>query len=179
MKRVGKNAQRKLTKERCKRERDNPESAKLKKEMTQKKKERIAILQQRLKGKQFEKTLESREKDFYKDHVMFGEVVSAPPTFTAKPRKSSDKPGRRDLLLKSVLDQSNISQDHGDKIKMPNRTEKMKQENGKIKKRRHMTIAEKRNFDRSRQAAILAYRNAKGHTQGGTTFIRTNIMESS
>ena len=39
MKRVGKNAHRKLAQERCKRERDNPEPAKLKKEMSQKKKE--------------------------------------------------------------------------------------------------------------------------------------------
>ncbi|XP_066442190.1 coiled-coil domain-containing protein 137 [Eleutherodactylus coqui] len=55
---------------------------------------------------------ESRlEKDMFTDPVMFGEVVTEPPTLTVKPRKSTAelKPGEKKLLLKNILDKSNSS----------------------------------------------------------------------
>ncbi|XP_038064559.1 coiled-coil domain-containing protein 137-like [Patiria miniata] len=172
MKRVGSGARKKLTEVRSKLETDGMTgSERLKSDQAIKKnKERFAILQQKIKSRKFEKTLEKQEKDFFKDRVEFGEVVSAPPVFSAKPRKSNDKadkPGKRQLLLKSMLQpQESTPRNHnsGDESKKPNRTGGTSQDNAaKAKKRKHMSNAEKRNFDRSREAAILAYRKAKGH----------------
>lgn len=54
--------------------------------------------------------LEKTRDDFerFQDHVKFGETVHAPPAFKSLPRKADsmdtkDRPGQRDLLLKSVL----------------------------------------------------------------------------
>ncbi|XP_030064419.1 coiled-coil domain-containing protein 137 [Microcaecilia unicolor] len=47
------------------------------------------------------------EKELFEDQVKFGEVAMQPPSLTAKPRKSAvkGKPGEKELLLKSLLDQ--------------------------------------------------------------------------
>ncbi|XP_029455093.1 coiled-coil domain-containing protein 137 [Rhinatrema bivittatum] len=48
------------------------------------------------------------EKELFEDQVKFGEVAMQPPSFTAKPRKGvvKGKPGQKQLLLKSLLDQN-------------------------------------------------------------------------
>ncbi|XP_022095602.1 coiled-coil domain-containing protein 137-like [Acanthaster planci] len=181
MKRVGSNAEKKLNEVRSKLESDDmTKNKRVKTEQAlRKRKERFAVLQQRIKGRDFEKTLDKEEKDFYKDHIEFGEVVSAPPVFSAKPRKGNvktDKPGKRQLLLKSMLQQqSSESNQRREATKRPNRTEGTSQDHtaAKMKKRKHMTNAEKRNFDRTRETAILAYRKAKGHEPDHPMLMRT------
>ncbi|XP_038598741.1 coiled-coil domain-containing protein 137 [Tachyglossus aculeatus] len=52
-----------------------------------------------------EKAEVKREKEMFQDRVKFGEVAMQPPDLTAKPRKSvsRDKPGQKQLLLKTLL----------------------------------------------------------------------------
>ncbi|XP_069606841.1 coiled-coil domain-containing protein 137 isoform X1 [Ranitomeya imitator] len=89
-------------------EKGKPVTEVAKKEKSQKKKDfDRRRLDKFLKRKEDKK--ETRlEKDIFTDTVMFGEVVTEPPTLTVKPRKSADKtkPGEKKLLLKSLLDKA-------------------------------------------------------------------------
>ncbi|XP_069786080.1 coiled-coil domain-containing protein 137 isoform X2 [Narcine bancroftii] len=62
----------------------------------------------RLAHKKIERKKMQLEKERFTDTVKFGEVVMQPPTLTAKPRKSqtTNKPGQRQLLLKSLIGDS-------------------------------------------------------------------------
>jgi len=71
------------------------------------KSEKIKLKKEKLKEKKLYKKNKNND-DFIgikQDKVEFGEVAEAPPQLTAKPRKSShlERPGYRDLLLKSQL----------------------------------------------------------------------------
>ncbi|XP_077109502.1 coiled-coil domain-containing protein 137 isoform X2 [Ranitomeya variabilis] len=92
-------------------EKGKPVTEVAKKEKSQKKKDfDRRRLDKFLKRKEDKK--ETRlEKDIFTDTVMFGEVVTEPPTLTVKPRKSADKtkPGEKKLLLKSLLDKASTS----------------------------------------------------------------------
>ncbi|XP_077979962.1 coiled-coil domain-containing protein 137-like [Glandiceps talaboti] len=130
--------------------------------MSERKKERLQKKREKLKARKQKKVEEKLEKDQFKDEVKFGEVVMQPPDLTAKPRKSSQtmKPGKKSLLLKSMLDKSMKKSQQGSDVV------KKKSSHGlsavtKTKKRKHMSAAEQRKFDKAQALAIVAYREAK------------------
>ncbi|XP_051889284.1 coiled-coil domain-containing protein 137 [Pristis pectinata] len=77
------------------------------KSKSEKKKESDKKRLRRLIGKKIERKKMKQEKEClqFADIVQFGEVAMQPPTLTAKPRKSqaTNKPGQRQLLLKSLI----------------------------------------------------------------------------
>ncbi|XP_072098552.1 coiled-coil domain-containing protein 137-like [Mobula birostris] len=78
------------------------------KSKSERKKESDKKRLRRLVGKKIERKMMKQEKEMFTDIVPFGEVAMQPPTLTAKPRKSqtTDKPGGRQLLLKSLIGDS-------------------------------------------------------------------------
>ncbi|XP_008826800.1 coiled-coil domain-containing protein 137 [Nannospalax galili] len=55
------------------------------------------------------------EQELLKDNVKFGEVVLQPPELTAQPRRSTSKdtPGKKSLMLKTLLGPGGVSQPSG------------------------------------------------------------------
>ncbi|XP_070580114.1 coiled-coil domain-containing protein 137-like [Ptychodera flava] len=132
-----------------------------KKGTSEKKKERLNKMIEKKKEKKQKKMADILEKEIFKDHVKFGEVVMQPPSLKAKPRKGADtaKAGQKSLILKTMLDKSNDKslQDQNAKRKKSKKGMKVP----KTKKRKHMSVAEKRQFDKAQTLAIQAYRQAK------------------
>ncbi|XP_028311587.1 coiled-coil domain-containing protein 137 [Gouania willdenowi] len=60
---------------------------------------------QRLQLRKLDRQEDKLEKDMFKDHVPFGEVAMAPPSFSSKPRKAQVKSqaAPKELLLNSLL----------------------------------------------------------------------------
>lgn len=74
------------------------------KNVTKKNKEKRKKIIEKEREKKNSK-IQEKELDFKKESIRFGEVVMAPPTFTAKPRKAPqlDKAGKRKLQLNKLL----------------------------------------------------------------------------
>ncbi|XP_054833540.1 coiled-coil domain-containing protein 137 isoform X2 [Eublepharis macularius] len=74
-------------------------------EKSQKKKQFQQKKLDKIRKQKEEKKIAVLEKDLLRDSVQFGEVALAPPSLTAKPRKSvaKEKAGKRQLLLMSLL----------------------------------------------------------------------------
>ncbi|XP_067914476.1 coiled-coil domain-containing protein 137 [Heterodontus francisci] len=90
------------------------------------------------------------EKEMFTDTVRFGEVAMQPPTLTAKPRKSqaTDRPGQKQLLLKSLIRQSKC-------------TSERKREGTQCSKLPTMSMARQRMMLEERDRVIKAYRTLK------------------
>ncbi|KAK5856224.1 hypothetical protein PBY51_007833 [Eleginops maclovinus] len=78
---------------------------------SEKKKEHDTLRLQRLQHKKLDKQVDQIEKEMFVDHVPFGEVSMAPPTFSAKPRKAPIKSQKapKQLLLNSLLGQTAVT----------------------------------------------------------------------
>ncbi|KAJ9596658.1 hypothetical protein L9F63_012355, partial [Diploptera punctata] len=90
---------------------EKPPAKKHKTQMgTSKKKEKRKQKEKEVKIKKMEMKNDGFEKLY--DNVKFGEVVHAPPSLKALPKKatSTDRPGKKDLLLKSVVKTNTSSQ---------------------------------------------------------------------
>ncbi|XP_074647530.1 coiled-coil domain-containing protein 137-like [Tubulanus polymorphus] len=121
--------------------------------------------QEKMNSQKVEKKLNTKH-DFSQlsDKVKFGEVVNAPPTLTAKPRKSNNiqtKPGlKKSLLLHEVI-QSNttntLSNNPGPKT--------TSREIGKTVKRKNLSETEKIRMDSEQERAIKLYREMKAKRQ--------------
>ncbi|XP_048410843.1 coiled-coil domain-containing protein 137 [Stegostoma tigrinum] len=94
------------------------------------------------------------EKEMFTDIVRFGEVAMQPPTLTAKPRKSqaNDQPGQRQLLLKSLIQQSKC-------------TPGWKIEGTQYSKLPTISMARQRMMLEERERIIKAYRTLKKQKQ--------------
>ncbi|XP_006814736.1 coiled-coil domain-containing protein 137-like [Saccoglossus kowalevskii] len=132
-----------------------PELQESTKDKRDKKKERLVRKKEKVKAKKMKKVHDALEKEVYIDRVKFGEVVMEPPNIRAKPRKASGitKPRQKMLLLNKILEKSSKPVVKTQK-KTSNRTKASK-------KRKHMSVAEKRIFDKSQASAIQAYRDVK------------------
>ncbi|XP_067860101.1 coiled-coil domain-containing protein 137 [Heptranchias perlo] len=108
----------------------------------------------RLIRKKVERKEVKLEKEMFTDTVRFGEVVKQPPTLTAKPRKSqaTDRPGQRQLLLKSLIEQSNCAS-------------KRSREAFQGIKLSTMSMARQRMMMEERERVIKAYRALKKQKQ--------------
>ncbi|GCC24122.1 coiled-coil domain-containing protein 137 isoform X1 [Chiloscyllium punctatum] len=104
--------------------------------------------------KRTERKMMKLEKELFTDTVRFGEVAMQPPTLTAKPRKSqtNHQPGQRQLLLKSLIQQSECSS--GQKV-----------EGTQYSKLPTMSMARQRMLLEERERIIKAYRTLKKQKQ--------------
>lgn len=97
-----------------------------------------------------------RDFDMFKDDVKFGEVVSEPPQLKPPKRVKSNsvepKPGKKDLLLKSFLEDK-------DTVTVPAKLDL-------TVKRKKLPAAELRQLELQRQAAVDAYRFVKSKNMG-------------
>ncbi|RZB40903.1 coiled-coil domain-containing protein 137 [Asbolus verrucosus] len=102
------------------------------------------------------KKLESKVDEFekFRDKVKFGEQVHAPPTLTLPKRVTATnvapRPGKRDLLLKSVLGSSKTSNTVIDRTA----------------KRKNLPTALRRQLDKQQQEVVQAYRLLKEKKHG-------------
>ncbi|KAH3747419.1 coiled-coil domain-containing protein 137-like [Dreissena polymorpha] len=149
----------------------NPNNLKNKRPKSERKKQKSRDKKKRKLDAQKDKKLD-RLTDFssLKDHVAFGEVAMEPPTLTAKPRMAEmdgDKarPGKKSLLLKSLLDGSQsktgseettepivhvaVPKSHGDR------------KPGQTLKRKYLSPAQRQITDFQRQRAIDLYRDMR------------------
>ncbi|XP_041364954.1 coiled-coil domain-containing protein 137-like [Gigantopelta aegis] len=117
------------------------------------------------KAKQKQEKKEEKKKDFnaFQDHVMFGETVHAPPSLTARPRKSKNddsmsKPGKKTLLLKQII-QENSAHNLGSS-EAPG-----KREIGQTVKRKHLSLCQQVKLDHERTRVIDLYRQLKSKQQ--------------
>lgn len=115
----------------------------------QKRKEKLKL------KKQKKQTEERDEFEDFKDEVKFGEIVHAPPQLKTKPNKAdpatSSKPGKKDLLLHSLLQGANSA-------KTCNVAKTIVDRAGK---RKNLPIGERRQLEKQQSAAIEAYRRLK------------------
>ncbi|XP_033100307.1 coiled-coil domain-containing protein 137-like [Anneissia japonica] len=139
-----------------------------KKGMSDRKRERLNKKRERMKKKKVDHDMVMKEKQFFTDHVKFGEVTSRPPEILAKPRNSQvadGKPGRRNLLLKNILTTDKVSNSSRNLTKSSSVNAPRLSESKRIiqqtKKRKNMSEAEKRQFDGAQTEAIMAYRKMK------------------
>ncbi|KAK3091137.1 hypothetical protein FSP39_017386 [Pinctada imbricata] len=128
-----------------------------KKGMSENKKKRLN--EKKAKKQEKRKVLqEDRDEDSkFQDRVGFGEVVMAPPTLTAKPRKSEQKlnrPGKKSLLLKEIIaDNATVNPDS---VKRAN-----SRSVGQTLKRKKMSMAQQSIMDSERERVIDLYRQYK------------------
>ncbi|XP_060620243.2 coiled-coil domain-containing protein 137 [Anolis sagrei] len=130
-----------LTKTQLQRE---PEKEEMVEKKSQKKKEFQQKKMDKIRKQKEEKKAEMLEKELLKDSVKFGDVALQPPTLTAKPKKSKDKAGQRQLLLTSLLDS-------GSKASIPKTT--------------YSSLARQRIVQEERERVVKAYRDMKKRKQ--------------
>lgn len=135
---------------------------KKKKSMSKSRKEKLKHKKEKMKQKKHERDIDNKETEFLKDDIQFGEVVSAPPTLTSKPRKAVkdeqfSKPGKRSLLLKEII-LANSASSPNSSLRSSNR------EIGQTTKRKNLSMAKQQVMDAERQKAIDLYRLMKNKT---------------
>ncbi|XP_055390031.1 coiled-coil domain-containing protein 137 [Condylostylus longicornis] len=113
------------------------------------------LIKQVLKEEKLEHKKELSE--FKTDYIKFGEVVNAPPTFSVVPKKAEKsetvpRPGKRDLLLKSVINENTLA-------KKP-KIKKNISPNFKGK-RKNLTLAARDMIEKERFKTIELYRKLK------------------
>ncbi|KOC69361.1 Coiled-coil domain-containing protein 137 [Habropoda laboriosa] len=110
-----------------------------------------------------QKQLEEKIDDFdsFKDQVKFGEVVHEPPQLQVRPRKaetiSTSKPGKKELLLHSVLKQN-------EKTKMDPKKATPIDRRGK---RKNLPVGERRQLEKEQSDIIAQYRRLKAQWPTG------------
>ncbi|XP_012271705.1 coiled-coil domain-containing protein 137 [Orussus abietinus] len=122
---------------------NSEDSVKLTKAQKKKKKEeekKIKKLQQK-----------EDDKERVTEKVKFGEVVHAPPNLTVRPKKAKDKttnkPGKKDLLLNALVQTKAVSPKH-----------RQVDKKGKLK---NLSAGERRQLEKERSDAIAAYKRLK------------------
>ncbi|XP_052070639.1 coiled-coil domain-containing protein 137-like isoform X2 [Mytilus californianus] len=135
---------------------------KKKKSMSKSRKEKLKHKKEKMKQKKHERDIDNKETEFLKDDIQFGEVVSAPPILTSKPRKAVkdeqfSKPGKRSLLLKEII-LANSASSPNSSLRSSNR------EIGQTTKRKNLSMAKQQVMDAERQKAIDLYRLMKNKT---------------
>ncbi|XP_071941480.1 uncharacterized protein [Antedon mediterranea] len=137
-----------------------------KKGMSDAQRERLNKKRERMRKKKKDHDIQLKERELFTDHVKFGEVTTKPPELLAKPRNSQEadlKPGRRNLLLKNILSNSDTSS-KDEKVNSTKATYVKRSNDQRIKqtkKRKNMSESEKRLFDAAQTEAIMAYRKVK------------------
>ncbi|XP_049854952.1 coiled-coil domain-containing protein 137 isoform X1 [Schistocerca gregaria] len=118
--------------------------------------------QKKLERKQLNNSDKERDFDMFKDNVKFGEVVSEPPQLKApkgiKSNPLESKPGRKDLLLKTFLENKYAT------TTTTTTTTTTSSSSAKLDltvKRKKLPAAELRQLELQRQAAVNAYRFVK------------------
>ncbi|RUS88944.1 hypothetical protein EGW08_003280 [Elysia chlorotica] len=128
---------------------------KLKKGMSEKKKQRLKEKKEKKAGAIKEKKLEKLQGfEALKDKVEFGETVHAPPLLTVIPKKAVasqdvDRPGRRMPELQAMI-AANVRE-----------SEQLTRQPGQTVKRRDLSVFQQREADTKREMAIQAYRLMK------------------
>lgn len=95
-----------------------------------------------------------------KDQVKFGEVAHEPPQFKVRPKyanaTSTNKPGKKELLLHSILKKS-------DKVKMNDKKTVCIDRSGK---RKNLPLGERRQLEKQQSDVIATYRMLKVQSAG-------------
>ncbi|XP_019370584.1 PREDICTED: coiled-coil domain-containing protein 137 [Gavialis gangeticus] len=94
----------------------------------------------KVRKKKAEKKAVMLERALLQDPVKFGEVALQPPVLTARPRKSTDKAGQKQLLLTSLLGPGHVPP---------------------ASKPAPMSLARQRILEEERERVVLAYRHMK------------------
>ncbi|XP_019397846.1 PREDICTED: coiled-coil domain-containing protein 137 [Crocodylus porosus] len=94
----------------------------------------------KVRKKKAEKKAVMLERALLQDPVKFGEVALQPPVLTARPRKSTDKAGQKQLLLMSLLGPGHVPP---------------------ASKPAPMSLARQRILEEERERVVLAYRRMK------------------
>ncbi|KOX74408.1 hypothetical protein WN51_00311 [Melipona quadrifasciata] len=96
-----------------------------------------------------------------KDQVKFGEVAHEPPQFKVRPKyanaTSTNKPGKKELLLHSILKKS-------DKVKMNDKKTVCVDRSGK---RKNLPLGERRQLEKQQSDVIATYRMLKVEQSAG------------
>ncbi|CAK9817068.1 Coiled-coil domain-containing protein 137 [Anthophora quadrimaculata] len=121
----------------------------------EKRKEKLKLKKQ----KQLEEKMD--EFDTFKDQVKFGEVVHEPPQLKVRPKKAdtlnTSKPGKKELLLHSVLNKGEKTTMGSKKAPPINRTGK----------RKNLPIGERRQLEKQQSDIIAEYRRLKAQWSTG------------
>lgn len=116
---------------------------------SEKRKEKLKLKKQ----KQLEENVD--EFDRFKDRVEFGEIVHEPPQLNVRPKNadaiSTSKPGKKRLLLHSMLKS-------GEKLKAVSKESKSISRTGK---RKNLPVGERRQLEKQQSDIIVAYRRLK------------------
>lgn len=110
-----------------------------------------------------QKQMEEKVDDFdsFKDQVKFGEVAHEPPQLKVRPRKadtiSASKPGKKELLLHSVLKKN-------EKAKMGSKKKAFIDKSGK---RKNLPLGERRQLEKQQTEIIAEYRRQKAERSAG------------
>ncbi|OAD53393.1 hypothetical protein WN48_10271 [Eufriesea mexicana] len=140
----------------------NIKKKKKKKDMDKPKMTKAEKKKQKLKLKK-QKQMEEKTDDFdsFKDEVQFGEVVHEPPQLKIRPRNantiSTSKPGKKELLLHSMLQKGEKSKANSKKSISIN----------KSGKRKNLPIGERRQLEKQQSDVIAAYRMLKAQRSAG------------
>ena len=120
----------------------------------QKRKEKLKLKKEKLKENEVD------EFESLKDEVEFGEIVHEPPQIKVRPKKadssSAAKPGKKDLLLHSVLKKSKAPKMNTKKVSID-----------KSGKRKNLPIGERRQLEKQQSDIIATYRKLKLQKSAG------------
>ncbi|XP_014770552.1 coiled-coil domain-containing protein 137 [Octopus bimaculoides] len=103
--------------------------------------------------------------EHFKDEVVFGEVAMAPPVIKAKPRKADSanvsKPGRKELLLKKILEQNSEPKAKKNPETKTNKNTETKPKNKKSTKLKYLSLAKQSMLSEERERVVKLYREMK------------------
>ena len=117
---------------------------------------------EKLRVKKEKRELEGVDEfENFKDQVEFGEIAHEPPQLTTRPKAaestSTSKPGKKDLLLHSLLGKSEGPKMDSEKASSIDRSGK----------RKNLPIGERRQLERDQSDVIAAYKRMKAERSAG------------
>ncbi|XP_076235511.1 coiled-coil domain-containing protein 137 [Calliopsis andreniformis] len=116
---------------------------------SQKRQEKLRLKKEKKQQKEMD------EFKNFKDEIKFGEVVHEPPELKTRPKAADSvpnmKPGKKDLLLHSLLKENQTPKTGSSKTVSIDRSGK----------RKNLPVAERRQLDRDQSDVIAAYRRLK------------------
>ncbi|XP_062541478.1 nipped-B-like protein B [Armigeres subalbatus] len=142
---------------------------KKKKKVKQEKKKLTLAEKKSLKKQKIEEKKRNEDdkllEEYQVDKVAFGEVVNGPPTLNTKPRnadklKGAPRPGKKRLLLHSLLDPSEEEDAEPEKKKPKKKAQDQQKVNLKGK-RKNLPIGTRINLEREQQNVIDMYRQLR------------------
>ncbi|XP_055585564.1 coiled-coil domain-containing protein 137 [Uranotaenia lowii] len=132
--------------------------------------EKKALKKQKI-NEQKQKEEDRLLEEYQLDTVAFGETVHGPPSLNVKPRRAAQlegapRPGTKSLLLHSILNKTNTSEDAADEAQSVEKRKKSKKtpESTKLDlkgKRKKLPIATRMRLDQERQNVVEMYRKLK------------------